>query len=532
MDKEIINRKGNSQDNKSTQHYHLVPEKGTEIELTGLQIRVKDGKKVLEAEVTEDNDNLSPALKPRQEVSHETKQIEIREIIGNLDFGFENYSFTEKQRRSIIKILKPMHFGLDEREVNKFKDIMGFQINLCWNGDKNNLGVNKKGLKKMIEEFHDGYPDRPRRLINSKTRTIAKFLLPLMFVGALAGYKIIPRFLAPSAPVNVENLVEKKYEQYAESIAIAKEQKKPARALLVGGAAEANGNPSMNVDPEGHYRLAQWLAAAFALEGGLTNKEIEFLEYNPKNIVITKTKAYEDFLKRNSGDNDLLRIMNLALEELIIDGPSTTTKIISGLEKLHGERAFVGFFGVDNNKFIAPGGKLDSTKVEEVINLAGGLENSIIMGIGQNGSAYISPLCIENSLNISSQSRSGSSVIKDSRIVESLINSYFKYPEQSILNVLNNVLVEDKTVYGAFVDEEEIKYLGTRDRGINFSNHTMFEGGIISTMIGLNVKITGNGKVYAKDSDIIIPINPDTKLPYQLNFLYDTFDDFFGVKKE
>ncbi len=227
-------------------------------------------------------------LKDSEQTEQEDKEIiiPIDEIRRNIPyFQLNEKSLTAKQIKDTSKIFKSMQFGLDEKERESLDELFHLQMKVWDEDDKSNLRANKKRLKKMVGEFHDGYPGRPRRLTTYKTRARASFLLPLAIVGALAAYKTLPRLLPQPTPVNIEAIVNQKYEQYAGAIAIAEEQRRPARALLVGGSVGANDNPPKDTDPEGHYRLAQWLTAGWMLASGLTNKEIEFMEYNPKKFL-------------------------------------------------------------------------------------------------------------------------------------------------------------------------------------------------------------------------------------------------------
>ncbi len=388
-----------------------------------------------------------------------------------------------------------------------------------------------------------------------RKKILAATLIPIVLGAGSLAYLNRGKIMSGPAPVNIESVVAEKYEQYAEAIALAEEQRRPARALLVGGADGANDDPPIDTDPEGHYQVAQWLTAGWLLEMGLTNNEIEFRSHNPGILVkdgeayqdLVKSlmkgkKAYQDFVNRN--DTNLVRVMNLALENLIIDGPSNYSSVVDGLKDLAGERAaFIWLFGVEKTNFVLPGGNLTASRFKEIIEQIGGLESSISANVGGNASSYSELLDLENTLKINTESRwGGSTIVENSKLVEDLISSYLENPELPILGILNKFLSMDPKMYaGSFVDKKGVKYrLGSSPENLIFFKRSRYSNFPVSNPIFLEdgtplsqsiASVDKNGLVYSKSGgEFVVSIDPKTGLPRRLNGMHSSFGDYLAGK--
>lgn len=233
--------------------------------------------------------------------------------------------------------------------------------------------------------------------------------------------------------------------------------------------------------------------------------------------------------------------MNIALEKLVVDGGSNYLGVVEDLENLAGERAVIGFFGSENHEFVIPEGNLGPVEVNKIMQQVGYPESSIFISGGRDGSSYLNLLNLANSLNISTHARSGSNRIDDSRLAEDLISSYLENPEQSILSVLNDVLSRGSKVYGSnFVAKDKRAYMIS---STSFGNPIFFRPGQFVTgenlsfledgTLGDSFGVTENGRIYTgKSEELTIPINPETELPYELNFMHRPFSHFIGAKRE
>ncbi len=350
-----------------------------------------------------------------------------------------------------------------------------------------------------------------------------------MLVGAVGAKKFLPKILDslyPSKP-STEAIASEKYSEYLASSSVTEEQNQPARALLVSNSLDGR---------DGDYRLNHWLMGGFLLDRGLSNDNIYFFEPN-SDIPLTETKAYRNFLIRNKNNPDLLRVMDAALEDLVVDGPANYEQVISGLEDTvsNSGNAILGFFsargfGNFDHRFSLGQEELGSSEINQIINQIGNLENSIFMGVGNDSPMYASGIRAKNMLEVNAGTNYPGT--KFMYVVEDMINAYFQNPEQSVTDVYNKVLRNTRKITGSFRDAYGKTHgvdVVQNPEGFKFDfDKLILEGGVPGDV---HTGKTEGGVVYKSlGSDNVSVIDPETGRPYELNFTYKSFNDFLGVK--
>lgn len=493
-EKEIVNK---------PQSYELTPEKGKRIELKGLHVTVhEDGSEFLEAEVANPRDLTPFETLPEQKALPKPERIKSDEIFAHVSEYIDSdvpLHLDDNRKKRLVKILKPMEgYGLDEKERDKFKEILRLQAKI-WNG----TSEDKKSLKRMIYDFHDG-----RRLTTHNERVIASALALALLIGGAVGYKNYGRILSfGKEEFDVNTFVEQEYLNYTSGIRI--EQKIPARALLVASENSED------------YRLNQWLLGGFLLDRGLTNDEVSFFE-PASDLPLTETKAYESFLFRNRDNPDLLKVMNLALENLAVDGDAIHSNVLNALENVvsYKTNVLLGLFSPEGfgtrKNFRLSGEELSSTEINSMLEET---KDLIILGVGRDSSYYLTQIKKENQLRIASGINRP--VGKDFvYVVEDMIKSYFENPEQAITGMYGFLENMPKAI-GLFIGKNNLV------ENISFIKDKLFlEDGRASETIYQ----TDNGLIYKKENSGYTIFDSKTDKPFELNFIHKSFDDFLGVK--
>ncbi len=498
-----------------------------------------------------------------------------KERVFNYISGFDNKSFhlkgeLRKRVYEICQTLSPedltqgrvyriAHLVYDimhtQHEILGIEEEIGeYQVTL--NHKAEDLTADKAMLETIVGTQPQIEGEVEEEVVEKKKMSLVKRILAGAAISIVlgAGYlayanrgKIMSTFMSEPASINVEKIVNEGYNPYTEAIALAEEQKKSARALLVG-ADGANDDIDLMRKLLGGLILDRILSNM--KKGELSEEELVRLAndgigyFEPKReIPVEETRTYRNFLTRNEGNENMLRVMRRGVDELKVDGIPNRLAVINALEYTvsQGTNAFIGFFNPytlgftkDTKEFMIGGENLFSTEINNIIKLVGNSTGLFVWGVGDDSGQYFTGIKGENMVEINSgeMNPSGNEFIYS---VEKMVDLYFQNPNKTIIDILNGIY--SKHVVGSFFDKDGKQYstLNTAMQydPLNWKQNIFFEDGTNSRkLFSSGAKVTSEERIYVEDKkQIIAPIiNPETELPYRRNFADRTWDDFFAGK--